>query len=432
MTITAHRGEILHFLDDPATCDEGAWQHFADGALVIEQGHIAACGHAADLMPSWSARAKVVEHRHCLIIPGMVDAHVHYPQCEVIAAYGGQLLEWLETHTFPAESGFHERAHGDRIAAVFLDELLRNGTTTALVFGTVHAQSVEAFFTEAEARNLRMICGKVMMDRNAPAALRDTPQSSFEDSRELIARWHGRGRLGYAVTPRFAPTSSDRQLQLAGRLLAENSGVHLHTHIAENSRECEWVAELFPDRRDYLDVYDHHGLLGRRSVLAHGIHLSAREWARLSASGANLAFCPTSNLFIGSGLFPLHKADENRVRVGLGTDIGGGDSFSLLRTVNEAYKVQQLQHNKLSPMRALYLATLGGARALDLHRWIGNFEIGKEADFVTLNCRATPLIEFRMATCNSLAEKLFVLLMLGDDRAVGGTWIMGERQTLHR
>lgn len=430
MTITAHRGEILHFLDDPATCDEGAWQHFADGALVIEQGHIAACGPAADLMPRWSARAEVVEHRHCLIIPGMVDAHVHYPQCEVVAAYGGQLLEWLETHTFPAESRFHERAHGERIAAVFLDELLRNGTTTALVFATVHPQSVEAFFAEAEARNLRMICGKVMMDRNTPAALRDTPQSSFEDSRELIARWHGRGRLGYAVTPRFAPTSSDLQLQLAGKLLAENSGVHLHTHIAENSRECEWVAELFPDRRDYLDVYDHHGLLGRRSVLAHGIHLSAREWARLSASGANIAFCPTSNLFIGSGLFPLHKADENRVRVGLGSDIGGGDSFSLLRTVNEAYKVQQLQQNRLSPMRALYLATLGGARALDLQRWIGNFEIGKEADFVTLNYRATPLIEFRLGTCNSFEEKLFVLLMLGDDRAVGGIWIMGERQTL--
>ena len=424
MSVAAHRGEILHFLEDPGEHGEAAWRHFTDGALVVEQGHVAACGDAADVLPRYP-RAEVTEHRDALIVPGFIDAHIHYPQCEVVAAYGAQLLDWLEEHTYPAEARFAERAHAEHIAAFFLDELLRNGTTTALVFGTVHPQSVDAFFSAAEARNLRMICGKVMMDRNAPEALCDTAQSGFDDSRDLIARWHGKGRLGYAVTPRFAVTSSDAQLQAAGRLLADNPGVHLQTHIAENARECEWVAELFPQCRDYLDVYDRHGLLGRRSVFAHGIHLNEREWARLAASDSNIAFCPTSNLFIGSGLFALHKADTHRVRVGLGSDIGGGDSFSLLRVINEAYKVQQLQQNNFPPLRALYLATLGGAKALDLQRTIGNFEPGKEADFITLNYHATPLIQFRTAACSSLAEKLFILQMLGDDRVVSGVWVMG-------
>ncbi len=426
MSIVAHRGEMLHFLDDPAQHGDAAWQYFPDGALVIEQGHVAACGDARAVLPQWRA-AEVIAHPDCLLVPGLVDTHVHYPQCEIIAAYGTQLLDWLQRYTFPAEARFHERAHADRISAIFLDELLRNGTTTALVFGSVHAQSVDAFFTAAAARNLRMICGKVMMDRNAPAQLCDTPQTSFADSQALIDRWHGKGRLGYAVTPRFAPTSSDQQLQLAGQLLAQNAGVHLHTHIAENIQECEWVAELFPACADYLAVYEQYQLLGRRSLFAHGLHLSEREWARLSACEANVAFCPTSNLFIGSGLFALQKADAHGVRVGFGTDIGGGDSFSLLRTINEAYKVQQLQQNNLSPLRSLYLATLGGARALDLHQSIGNFTPGKEADFITLKYRATPLLEFRIATCKTLLEKLFVLLMLGDDRTVGGVWIMGKQ-----
>ena len=427
MTIALHRGEILHFLDDPAEHGDAAWQYFADGALVIDGGRIAQCGEARAVMPHWT-QAEVIDHAESLIVPGLVDAHVHYPQCEVVAAYGAQLLEWLELHTFPAESRFADRAHADKIADLFIDELLRNGTTTALVFGTVHPQSVDAFFQAADARNLRAICGKVMMDRNAPRELCDTAQSGYADSAALIKRWHGKGRLGYAVTPRFAPTSTDAQLRAAGKLLEENPGVHLHTHLAENRRECEWVGELFPDSRDYLDVYDRHGLLGRRAVFAHAIHLNPREWSRLKATDSNLAFCPTSNLFIGSGLFSLAKADRQKLRVGLGSDIGGGDSFSMLRTVNEAYKVQQLQGNNLSPMRALYLATLGGARALDLQNHIGNFETGKEADFIALSYRATPFIQFRLSTCRNLSERLFALLMLGDDRAIGGVWIMGERQ----
>ncbi|WP_424948247.1 guanine deaminase [Candidatus Spongiihabitans sp.] len=441
MTVSAHRGEILHCLDDPRDYNnhrqhnnhgnnrgEAAWQYFADGLLIIEDGHVAACGEARRLLSGLADAAEIHQHADGLILPGFIDAHIHYPQCEIIAAYGAQLIDWLQRYTFPAEAKFEDSNIAAATAEFFLDELLRNGTTTALVFGTVHAQSVDAFFTQAAARNLRMICGKVMMDRNAPQALCDTPQSSFDDSRELIARWHGKGRLGYAVTPRFAPTSSAQQLRMAGKLLSENPGVHLHTHLAENTRECQWVGELFPQCKDYLDVYDQHGLLGRRSVFAHGIHLSDREWRRLQQSESNLAFCPTSNLFIGSGLFDLRCADRHQVRVALGTDVGGGDSFSLLRTINEAYKVQQLQQHNLSPLRALYLATLGGARALDLHQHIGNFERGKEADFIVLDYRATPLINFRITKCEDWMEKLFVMQMLGDDRAIRETWIMGQKK----
>jgi len=429
---TAHRGEILHFLDDPGRPGDGGdggdstHQHFPDGALVVADGRVAACGPAVQVLPKFP-NARVEQHRDGLLVPGFIDAHIHFPQVEVIAAYGAQLLDWLTRHTYPAEARFADPAHAAAAAEFFLDELLGNGSTTALVFGSAHAQSVDALFAAAEARNLRLIAGKAMMDRNAPATVRDTAESSYADSRALLEKWHGRGRLGYAVTPRFAPTSTAAQLQLAGRLLAENPGAHLQTHIAEHENECAWVAELFPECRDYLDVYDRHGLLGRRAVLAHGIHLNAREWNRIAASESNLAFCPTSNLFMGSGLFDLQRADEHGVRIGLGSDVGGGDSFSLLRVINEAYKVEQLQGRNLHPLRALYLATLGGARALDLHEVIGNFEVGKEADFIKLNCRATPLIAHRLARCRTLEEKLFALLMLGDDRAIAGVWIMGKR-----
>ncbi len=428
MSLTAHRGEILHFTSDPLVDEVQSWQYWEDGLLVIEDGYIVAVGSWQDCVEWWSRVERINEHKNALIIPGLVDTHVHYPQCEIIAAYGTQLLDWLERYTFPAEQRFHDPDHGAWVAEFFLNQLLSNGTTTALVFGTVHPESVEAFFAAALQRNLRMICGKVMMDRHAPPALCDTPERSYHESRKLIRQWHGKGRLGYAVTPRFAPTSSSAQLTKAGQLVSEFVGVHLHTHLAENQQECEWVRTLFPECNDYLDVYDQFGLLGRRSVFAHGIHLSDSEWARLKTSRSNLAFCPTSNLFIGSGLFDLSKADQFEVGVGLGTDIGGGDSFSILRTINEAYKVQQLQGYNLSPFRSLYLATLGGARALDLHRQIGNFENGKEADFIVLDYHSSPLMQFRINTCRTFEEKLFVLQMLGDDRTVRETWIMGQKQ----
>ena len=427
MSLTVHQGEILHCLDDPLE-HEDAWEYFKDGILALEDGRIVACGHSGRLADRFQNADCWTRHENGLLVPGMVDTHIHYPQTEVIASHGRRLIDWLETYTFPAELKFSDPARASEAAGFFIRELLRNGTTSALVFGTVHAQSAEAFFEAAYARNLRMICGKVLMDRNAPADLCDTPETGYLESAELIRRWHGRGRLGYAVTPRFALTSSPDQLQQAGRLLDDYRDVHLHTHLAENPEECDRAARLFPDCRDYLDVYDRYGLLGRRSVFAHGIHLSDREWGRMRETGSSIAHCPTSNLFIGSGLFPLGDADRHGVRVGLGTDVGGGDSFSMFRTANEAYKVQQLRNNVVSPLRLFYLATLGGARVLDLDGCIGNFEPGKEGDFIVLDYAATPLIARRVACASTIMETLFALQMLGDDRLVRQTWIMGERQ----
>ncbi len=420
MTAHAHVGRVLHLTGDPA--DGGRAEYLERGALLVD-----ADGRVAGVAASAPAGAAVTDHGSRLIVPGFIDTHVHYPQCGIVAAYGAQLLDWLERYTFPAEGRFDDPALARATAEFFLDRLLENGTTTALVFGTVHPQSVDAFFEAAEGRNLRMLCGKVMMDRNAPEFLLDTPASSYEDSAALAERWHGRGRLHYAVTPRFAPTSSDAQLALAGKLLEEHQGLRLHTHMSENPAECRWVGELFPGSRDYLDVYERHGLVGPLSVFAHGIHLGHREWQRLAATGGALSFCPCSNLFIGSGLFDLARADRYGVRVGLGTDIGGGDSYSMLRVVNEAYKVQQLRRVNLDPMRALYLATLGGARVLGLDHLVGSFEPGKEADFVVLDPAATPAMAYRAERCDSIEDLLFATLMLGDDRAVAGTWSLGRQ-----
>ncbi|MCY1212600.1 Guanine deaminase [compost metagenome] len=336
------------------------------------------------------------------------------------------MLDWLNTYTFPTEKQFADKAHAADVAGIFIKELLRNGTTTALVFGTVHKESVDAFFEAAQALDLRMIAGKVLMDRNAPDYLTDCPESGYADSKELIERWHGKGRLHYAVTPRFAPTSTPEQLELAGKLYAEYPGLYMHTHLSENRKEIEWVKELFPERKGYLDVYDHYKLIGQRSVFAHGVHLCDDECKRLAETGSAVAFCPTSNLFLGSGLFDLQKLEEHGVRVGLGTDVGAGTSFSQLQSLNEAYKVMQLQGKKLDPFKSLYLATLGGARALYLDDKIGNFQAGKDADFVVLDYKATPLLDYRMQQARSLAERLFALTILGDDRTVKETFAAGR------
>jgi guanine deaminase len=426
--ITAHRGEILHCLEEPDSSNTNSWQHYEDGLLVIENGHIYSCDNAQTLLKNFPKDIEITDHPNCLITPGFVDTHIHFPQCEIIASYGEQLLEWLETYTFPAEQQFDNPEYASEVARFFLDQLLLNGTTTALVFGTVHPQSVDAFFTEAQSRNLRMICGKVMMDRNAPDALLDTPETSYKQSRDLIEKWHNKDRLRYAVTPRFAPTSTPEQLEMAERLLQEYPDVHFQTHLSENKKECEWVKELFPECKNYLDVYDHYNLLGKRSVFAHGIHLEDQEWQRLAETHSALSFCPRSNLFIGSGLFQLHKSRQYQIKVGLGTDVAGGDSFSILQTINEAYKTQQLQGSSLSAFESFYLATLGGAKALDLDNKIGNFEKGKEADFVVLDYRATPLMKFKIEQCKTLEERLFSLLMLGDDRTISSTYILGVKQ----
>jgi len=361
-----------------------------------------------------------------LILPGFVDTHIHYPQTDVIASYGSQLLDWLERYTYPAEARFADTQQAQEMAEFFLDELLRNGTTTALVFATVHAQSVDVFLQSASARNLRMIAGKVLMDRNCPEALRDTPERGYRESAALIEKWMGKGRLGYAITPRFAVTSSDAQLELAGKLAREHPQVYIQSHMAESREELARVRELFPSSRNYVEVYDRFGLLRERAVYAHCIHLDPEERGRMAQTGAAAAACPTSNLFLGSGLFDFAAAREAGMRVGMGTDVGGGTSFNMLRTLSEAYKVAQLTGQRLSPWRAFYLATLGGARALGLDDRIGNFEPGKEADFAVLRLDSTPLMARRIRAGATPAEKLFALMMLGDDRAVAATYVMGR------
>lgn len=429
-TVKAYRAAILHSLADPAVVGvEASYEYFEDGLLLVEDGQIARVGHAAELLPTLKG-VEISEYRDALITPGFIDTHIHYPQTGMIASYGEQLLDWLNSYTFPTERQFEDKAHAADVAGIFLKELLRNGTTTALVFGSVHKQSVDAFFEAAEELNLRMIAGKVLMDRNAPDYLTDTPESGYAESKELIERWHGKGRLHYAVTPRFAPTSSPEQLRLAGKLLGEYPDLYMHTHLSENRQEIEWVKALFPERKGYLDVYDHYQLIGPRAVFAHGVHLCDEECRRLAETGSAVAFCPTSNLFLGSGLFDLNKLEQHGVRVGLGTDVGAGTSFSQLQSLNEAYKIMQLQGRKLDPFKSLYLATLGGAEALYLDDKIGNFESGKDADFVVLDYNATPLISYRMQQAKSLAEKLFALTMLGDDRAIKETFAAG--QSVHR
>lgn len=424
-TRTAIHANFLHCLDNPDSGGAEVIQYIENGTLLIENGYVVAFGKAKSIVVPEDA--KVHDFGNKLVVPGFVDTHIHYPQVDIMASYGTQLLDWLERYTFPEESRYGDADIGQATASFFLDELLNNGTTTALVFGTVHPESVEAFFTEAAARQLRMICGKVMMDRNAPENLLDTPFSSLKDSQILIDKWHGKERLGYAVTPRFAPTSSPEQLAMAQQLLNDNPSVHLHTHMAENADECNWVRELFPEAQDYLAVYEKYDLVRKRSVFAHSIHLSDNAWARLAKADAAVSHCPCSNLFIGSGLFNLRGAQKHNVKVGLGSDVGGGDSFSLLRAANEAYKIQQLQKHTLTPEHAFYLTTLGGAKALDIDSHIGNFETGKEADFLVIDENATPILSRRTQSQPHWKDRLFSLLMLGDDRSIEQTWIMGRR-----
>lgn len=424
-SLGAHRGAVVHALRDPGGGDDGALEYFEDGLLVVENGLVREAGPARELLKRMPADMSVVDHPGGIIMPGFVDTHVHYPQVDVIASHGVRLLDWLEKYTFPAESRFGDEAVAREAAAFFLNELLRNGTTTALVFASVHPQSVDALFEAARARGMRLVAGKVMMDRNCPAVLRDTAESGYRDSKALIEKWHGADRLSYAITPRFAVTSTDEQLAGAGRLAREFPDVFIQTHLAENNDEVAWVAELFPDRRSYLDVYEHFGLLRDRAVFAHCIHLDDRDRGRMGACGAAAAFCPTSNLFLGSGLFDLAAADAHGIRTGVGTDVGGGTTFNIPRTVAEGYKVLQLQGQTLTPPRAFYLATLGGARSLYLDDRIGNFEPGREADFIVVNPAATPLMARRTGRAESIVETLFALMVLGDDRCVEAVYLKG-------
>lgn len=427
--LRAYRGRVLHFWRDPG--DDAApdsYEYLADGLVVVRDGIIERTVDAGVGLKQLQGEAEVVDYTGRWIVPGFVDCHVHYPQIDMIGAFGKRLLDWLQAYTYPAEARFADHEHASATAEFFLDELLRQGTTTALVFATVHAQSAQALFVAARKRNMRLITGKVLMDRHCPAELCDTPESGYAESRQLIEQWHGEGRLHYAITPRFAPTSSAAQLRRAGTLAAEYPDVYVHTHLAETQRESSWVRELFAGHRSYLDVYAHYGLARERSVFAHCLHLDEQDWRHMRAARSSIAFCPSSNLFLGSGLFDLQSARAGGIPTGLGTDIGAGTSLSLLRTLGDAYKVCQIRAQNLAPWQALYLATLGGAEALRLDDKIGNFASGSEADLVIINPGAVPLTARRDAAATDHWDALFSCAIMADDRLIEATYVAGERQ----
>ncbi len=421
------RGCLVWFADEPRVVGAGALKYIEDGAILMQNGIIASIGEAAAIIARAPRGAVVDDHSGKLISPGFIDTHIHYPQTRVIASYGAQLLEWLHKYTFVEEQKLRDPRHADIVAKFFLDELTRCGTTTAMVYCTVHPESVEAFFAESEKRDMRMIAGKALMDRNAPEALSDTPQRGYDESKALIKRWNGRGRLDYAVTPRFAVTSSEAQLEASGALLRENPGVYMQTHLDENHAEIALVKQLFPWTMTYLEVYERYGLLGPRSVFGHCIHLEPSEIASLAETRSVAAFCPTSNLFLGSGLFDMKGLQEQSVRVSLATDVGGGTSYSMLQTAAEGYKVLQLRGQTWPAAQAFYQMTLGNARALGLQDRIGSLAPGLEADIVVLDSRATAAMAHRMESVQGdLAEELFILMMMGDDRAVSETYVAGR------
>lgn len=425
----AFRSPLFTPLADPFERDDdpGATFRFhADGYLAVDdEGRIAAVGDWSERPPSIGDAELTELGSETLLTPGFIDTHLHAPQLEMIGSYGGHLLEWLNRYTFPTEGKFADPAHARTIAKAFFDELIRNGTLSALVFSTVHLEATDIFFAEAEQRGFRGIIGKTMMDRNAPAFLLETPERSYEDSRQLLEKWHGRGLLQYAITPRFAPTSTPALLEAAGTLKREFSTAYVQTHISENRAEVSWVQELFPEA-EYADVYDRYGLLGDRTVLAHGVHLNPEELQLLSERNSRIAHCPNSNLFLGSGLFPLMRVLASRILVGLGSDIGAGTTPCMFNAMADAYKVQQIQGISLSPFHLWYLATLGGARALSLESETGSLEVGKSADFLALDLHATPLITLRSQRAAGIEDLLAALIFMGDDRVVKRAVIAGR------
>lgn len=419
------KGQVLSFSRSPF--DEGAPWDAAQvtEAVAIRDGLIAGTGSLSDmqmLLPS----AQLVDHGDKLVMAGFVDAHVHYPQTAIIASWGKRLIDWLNTYTFPEEMRFGDRAYADEVANRYLDLTAANGTTTVCSFCTVHPESVDAIFSAAQVRGQRIVAGKTCMDRNAPDGLRDTAQSAYDDSDALIARWHGVDRLEYAITPRFSPTSTPEQLDAMGSLWAKHPDCLMQTHLSEQVDEIAWVKSLFPQARDYLDTYEEFGLLGARGLYGHAIHLEERERHRLRDFGAALVHCPTSNTFIGSGLFDMNGLMGEGQRIGLATDTGGGSSFSMLRTMAAAYEVGQLRGTPLHAAQLLWLATQGSAAALRLEDKIGNVAAGMEADLVVLDLASTPAIAQRSSRATDLWDAVFATIMMGDDRAVAEVWIGGK------
>ncbi len=422
----AIRGRLLTFLRAPNSMgDKASYRYIDDGIVVVKDGRVETVGPAAD-SASLSANMPVDHYPDALIMPGFIDPHIHYPQTQVIASYGAQLLEWLEKYTFVEEQKFSDPGHAARNAEFFLDELARNGTTTAVAYCSAHPSSAEALFAASHRRNVGMIAGTAIMNRNGPPGLLEPAREAITASRDLIRRWHGTGRQRYAVTPRFAITSTGEQLAEAGALLEEFPTVLMQTHLDENHNEIATVKALFPDDPSYTAVYGRFGLLGPRSLLGHCIHLEDSEVALLRDTDSVAVFCPTSNLFIGSGLFNYKRLDEAGVRIALATDVGGGTSYSMLRTAAEAYKVMQLQGQNLPAIAAFDLMTRRNAVALGLDGEIGAIAPGAFADLVVLDARATPAMAHRMEVTRDLEEELFVLMTMGDDRAVRQTYIAGQ------
>ena len=423
MTRTILRGRVLSFEREPLSIDDvGSYRYFSDGGITIENGVIVAVG---DFVAE--AGAEVIDHHPHLILPGFIDMHLHYVQSQIVGSYAGSLLEWLNTYTFVEEQKFSQQGHAEAMATAFFDELLRNGTTTAVAYCSSHPRSVDAFFGEAEKRNMLMVGGKVMMDRNAPEALCDTAQSGYDDSKMLIERWHGRGRGLYAISPRFAITSTPEQLEASRALVREFPDCYVQTHLSENDAEISFSMELYPDSPDYTGIYEDYGLLGPRTLLGHCIHLNHRETGVLAETGAVAVFCPTSNLFLGSGLFDRERLAKAGVRMGLATDIGGGTSFGMMATMGEAYKVLQLRGQRLNPLASFYMATLGNARSLSLEGTIGAIAPGHAADLVVLDAGATPAMRLRQGNIGTLADELFLLQTMGDDRSVVEAYVAGAR-----
>jgi guanine deaminase len=420
-------GQTLAFEADPFSGEPAAAaRHERRGAVLIEGGRIAALG-PADALRSAHPQAEVEDMGEALISPGFIDAHVHYAQTAIIASWGKRLIDWLNLYTFPEELRFGDPAHAAAIAARYFDLTLAHGTTTVVSYGTVHPESVDAFFAEAARRNLRAFAGKTCMDRNAPEGLTDTPRTAYDDSKRLLDRWHGVGRLSYVVTPRFSPTSSREQLAAIGALWAERPGTLMQTHLSEQPDEVAWVASLFPEARDYLDTYEAAGLVGPGALFGHAIHLTGRERARIRETGAGLVHCPTSNTFIGSGLFDLPGLAAEGQRIGLATDTGGGSSFSMLRTMAAAYEVAQLRGTALHPAQLWWLATAGNAGLLGVADRIGTLAPGIEADLIAVDLASTPAIAQRATRADDIWEALFPTIMMGDDRAIAAVWIAGER-----
>ena len=421
------RGRVLTFVDEPGRDDNASsYKYFEDGAVLISDGKIKKVGDFQSVIKASPNDVERVDHRPHLIMPGLIDTHIHFPQMQVIGSYGAQLLDWLNKYTFVEEQKFVSEAHSARIASLFFDELVRHGTTTAVAYCSVHRASAEAYFAEAARRNMCMIGAKVMMDRNAPEKLTDTPQSGYDDSKALIEKWDGKGRAHYAISPRFGITSTDAQLEMTQSLIREHPECYVQTHLSENHNEITYTKELFPWARDYTDVYERYGILGPKSLFGHCIHLEPREISALSESKSVAIFCPTSNLFLGSGLYDREKLQANHVRIAVATDVGGGTNYSMLATMDEAYKILQLRGQKLSALNSYYMMTLGNARALGLEDKIGTLEEGSDADIVVLNIGATPAMKLRSETVRTLAEELFVLQTMGDDRAVAEVYVVGK------